>query len=199
MANCNLHLRPKRKKKKDASSQWLVTAVLMSKDHHYIYPEGRCTEPKIRETIRLISLKTVYVVKVERLRGMYSLRSKSSVFSGAFSRGITHVQFSKSTLNHLQIVSTQVNWSHFWFFITQKQEIWTQNCLTLTNTWIMSIPPSLGHTEYTCNQKFVVTNLKLYKRLSLSFRNMMLAAFLIHKGIQRKYCIPWLQLLSHHV
>ena len=27
----------------------------MSKDHHYIYPEGRCTEPKIRETIRLIS------------------------------------------------------------------------------------------------------------------------------------------------
>lgn len=55
VANCNLHLRPKRKKKKDASSQWLVTAVLMSKDHHYIYPEGRCTEPKIRETIRLIS------------------------------------------------------------------------------------------------------------------------------------------------
>ena len=27
----------------------------MSKDRHYIYPEGRCTEPKIRETIRLIS------------------------------------------------------------------------------------------------------------------------------------------------
>ena len=84
----------------------------MSKDRHYIYPEGRCTEPKIRETIRFISdekRKTVYVVKVERLRGMYSLRSKSSVFSGAFSRGITHVQFSKSTLNHLQIVSTQVN------------------------------------------------------------------------------------------
>ena len=55
VANCNLHLRPKKKKKKDASSQWLVTAVLMSKDRHYIYPEGRCTEPKIRETIRLIS------------------------------------------------------------------------------------------------------------------------------------------------
>ena len=55
VANCHLHLRPKRKKKKDASSQWLVTAVLMSKDRHYIYPEGRCTEPKFRETIRLIS------------------------------------------------------------------------------------------------------------------------------------------------
>ena len=27
----------------------------MSKDHHYIYPEGRCTEPKIRETIRFIT------------------------------------------------------------------------------------------------------------------------------------------------
>ena len=50
VANCNLHLRPKRKKKKDASSQWLATVVLMSKDRHYIYPEGRCTEPKIRET-----------------------------------------------------------------------------------------------------------------------------------------------------
>ena len=45
----------------------------MSKDRHYIYPEGRCTEPKIRETIRFISdekRKTVYVVKVERLRAM---------------------------------------------------------------------------------------------------------------------------------
>lgn len=39
----------------------------MSKDRHYIYPEGRCTEPKIkRNNIRLISdKKTVQVVKVE--------------------------------------------------------------------------------------------------------------------------------------
>ena len=129
VANCNLHLRPKRKKKKDASSQWPVTAVLMSKDRHYIYPEGRCTEPKIRETIRLISdikkeRKTVYVVKVERLRGMQSLRSKSSVCSGAFSRGITHVHFSKSTLTHLQKCFHASDLITFLIFYTQKQEIW---------------------------------------------------------------------------
>ena len=38
--------------------------------------------------------------------------------------------------------------------------------------------------------RVVYKRYKLYKRLSLSVRNMMLAAFLINKEIQKKYCLP---------
>ena len=93
----------------------------MSKDRHYIYPEGRCTEPKIRETIRLISdvKNSVCSEGGKAERNVEFKEQIQCILRGIFQRYNSCAVF-KSTLNHLQIVSTQVTWLHFWFFITQK-------------------------------------------------------------------------------